>query len=221
MSLANDSILKQPDGAGKTLATELVGGKEHEVIMTAGPAGHVLGTRDSYLVVQTGTTVGAANKFWFDLFNAAGSGLAIEIHGIWFNTNMDVATAATLGYSMSFFRTTSVGTGGNAFTENAGVVRSVSRIDPGSPALPAQITMRDQPTTVTGIGVFIGQTYVFPEESSTAMQYESQFRNSLRYAQTEDMADLEIPQGSGLLIRQSAVASNIGFLGYRIAFTAH
>lgn len=219
MALPNDSVQKLQDGSGTLIATQLVGTKEYEVDMVAGPAGHILGSRESYLVLATPSVSGAANFVWFDMFNAAGSGKTIELHGVWFNSNLDVAAAAALGYRFDFFRTTTSGSGGNVFA-SATLPRSLSRIDAVTGNLPSQITMRDRPTGAAAVSTFIGQTFYFSEEAATSQSYVVQFQNALRYSVYTDMADLPVPAGSGFKIVQGPVLT-IGLIGYRIAFSVY
>jgi hypothetical protein len=219
MALPNDSILKAPDGSGALVSTELVSGKEYEVDMKAGDAGHLFGTRDSYLVLAVPSVSGVAGQVWFDIFNGVGSGKTLEIHGIWFNSNLDLAAAATVAYKLNFFRTSTSGSGGNLYA-SATLPRSVSRINAVVGSLPAQVTMRDRPTGGAATSLFIGQSFYFSEETSTSFSYTTQFFNALRYAQYEDMADLKIPSGTGLKIEQGTVTT-LGLLGYRVAFSIY
>jgi hypothetical protein len=136
MSLANDSILVTP-GSGATVATELVSGKEHQVVMIADKSGNLLNSKDSY-IVYTGNTihVAAARTTLFDIFNASGSGKVMRVTGVYIIPALVAVTG--VGQTYEVIRTSAVGTGGTTLTPQ--------KYDSANPALPAQITARTKPT---------------------------------------------------------------------------
>jgi hypothetical protein len=136
MSLANDSILVTP-GSGATVATELVSGKEHQVVMIADKSGNLLNSKDSY-IVYTGNTahVAAARTTLFDIFNATGSGKIMRINGVYIIPALVAVTGVGLTYEV--IRTSAVGTGGTTLT--------TQKYDSANPTVPAQVTARTKPT---------------------------------------------------------------------------
>lgn len=136
MSLANDSILVTP-GSGATVATELVGGKEHQVMMLADKTGNILGSKDTY-IARTGNTihVAAARTTLFDIFNASGSGKIMRVTGVYIIPALAAVTG--VGQTYEVIRTSAVGTGGTAITPE--------KFDSANAAVPAQITARTKPT---------------------------------------------------------------------------
>lgn len=136
MTQANDSILVTP-GTGATVATHLVGGKEHQVVMVADADGHIRGTAEKF-IVATGNSanVAAARTTHFDLFNASGSGKVIEVTGLFIIPTLAAVTGD--GLTWEIIKTSAVGTGGTTLTPRAA--------DSNSAALPAQITALSKPT---------------------------------------------------------------------------
>lgn len=135
MTQANDSILVTP-GAGATVATHAPGdGKEYQVLMLAGPAGHLAGDVPTYYV-QTAQQAAAANKDFIEIFNATGSGKLMRLHKIYMQSN--IATQTGVGMQFDLIRTSAVGTGGTTLTPVL--------VDTSKPAVPAQVTARAAPT---------------------------------------------------------------------------
>lgn len=136
MSLANDSILVTP-GSGATVATELVGGKEHQVVMIADKTGNLLNSKDTY-IARTGNTahVAAARTTLFDIFNASGSGKVMRVTGVYIIPALVAVTG--VGQTYEVIRTSAVGTGGTTVTPE--------KFDSANAAVPAQITARTKPT---------------------------------------------------------------------------
>lgn len=136
MALSNDSITVTP-GTGATVATHLAGGKEHQVVILADVSGHILNSKDTY-IVYTGNTihVAAARTTLFDIFNASGSGKVMRITGVYIIPAL--AAVAGVGQTYEVIRTSAVGTGGTGLT--------INKFDSQSPNVPSQITARVKPT---------------------------------------------------------------------------
>ncbi|MEO8247643.1 MAG: hypothetical protein ABI622_11070, partial [Chloroflexota bacterium] len=167
MTLANDSILVTP-GAGATVATHLVSGKEYQVVIAADASGHVQSSLETYFYQTPAVAVGA-DKLYADLFNAAGSGKVIDVRGIWIIPKTDVAVVGALGVRVDLYRTSAVGTGGTAASYKS-ATRDVAGgnicpMDTGNAALPAQITARWLPTAGATISEWLLATYSLGEEA--------------------------------------------------------
>lgn len=218
MTQANDSILVTP-GAGATVATHLVAAKEHQVVCLSDDAGHLLGTKETYLYTTPAAAVGI-DKLYTDLFNAAGSGKVIDVRGIWIVPKTDVAVVGALGIRVDLYRTSAVGTGGTAASYKS-ATRDVAGgnicpMDTANAALPAQITARWLPTAGATISEWMIATYSLGEETATSMAFISQYQNilpSLYWGQK-----LALREGQGILLKQGAVAAT-GSIGFLIAFT--
>lgn len=218
MSQANDSILVTP-GSGATVATELIGGKEHQVVIQADNSGHLLGSLPSYMYATPSAPVGAS-KLYFDLFNAAGSGRVIDVRGVWAIPDTDVAVAGAVAIRVDLYRTSAVGTGGTAAAYKSATVDvgggNITPFDTANAALPAQITARWLPTGGATISEWLLPTYALGEEASTSQAYMTQYQNllpALTFGQK-----LALREGQGLLMKQFTVAS-VGNIGFLVAFT--
>lgn len=219
MTTANDSVLVTA-GSGTTIATHLAASKEHQVVMIAGPSGHIWGTRDTYVAYALPVSAVGASKLHFDFFlNAAGK--AAKIHSLYFFSSLDVAATGVVAIRMDLSRTTAVGTGGTAFSTESTTVgtRNMSRLDPGMTALPAAVTMREAPAGGATQGVYLTSTYTMPEEASTSMGYMTQYQNMIPGGGLgADVGDLIVPDNSGLRMAQGPVVS-VGFVGMFMLFS--
>ena len=214
MTLSNDSILVTP-GTGASVATHLIGGKEHQVVVQCDESGHVLGTLPTYTYAVPATAVGA-NKLYLDMFNAVGSGKLIDIRGIWIIPKTDVAVTGALGIRVNLNRTSAVGTGGtvavykSATPDVAG--GTIWPLDTANAALPAQITARHLPTGGATISGWLFPTYSLGEEIATSQAYMSQYQNllpTLTWGQK-----FVLREGEGILLKQGTVVAtgNVHFL---------
>lgn len=153
-----------------------------------------------------------ANKLYLDLFNATGSGKSLDIRGIFAVPKLDVAVTGLVAIRMDLYRTSAVGTGGTAAVrDNAASAApdpaggSFFRPDESLGALPAQITARTAPTGGATISRWLMPFNVQPEETNPA-GYLSAGVNVMPEADCSGTR-LIVPENSGLLIKQNAVAS--------------
>ena len=214
---ANDSILVTP-GAGATVATHNPGdGKEYQVVMVAGDKGHIHGTKPSWLLWIPPAAVGAS-KLFFDFFNAAGSGKAIEVNGLWAVPKTDVGVTGVVGVEVGVDRTSAVGTGGTT-ASNPGTALTTPNFTPkdtSNAALPAGVTARSVPTAGATIAAALFGTYVFTEETSISTHL-TQFMNMLP-ASTTEIQPLTLNEGQGILVKQGTVVG-VGSIGFLVDFT--
>ena len=213
MTQPNDSILVTP-GTGATVATHSVASKEFQVVMVADESGHLQQTLPTYSWWTPSTAVGAS-KLYADLFNATGSGMVIEIRGIWAIPKSDTAVAATLGVEIGLYRTSAVGTGGTAHTYNGGSAATAHVITPwdtANSALPAQITARAVPTGGATIAALYWAQHIWTEETNPPATAISAFTNLIPVGVMNQRITLR--EGQGLLYKQGTVAGagNLQFL---------
>jgi hypothetical protein len=218
MSQANDSVTVTP-GTGATIATELIAGKEHQVILQADSSGHIIGTLPTYLYATPAAAAGAS-KLYFDLFNASGSGKTIDVRGIWCIAKTDVAVTGAVAIRVDIYRTSAVGTGGTAHSYKSPTIDvaggNICPMDTSNAALPAQITARWLPTGGATISEWMIPTYALGEEAATSMAYMTQYQNllpNLTWGQR-----FALREGQGLLVKQGTIAS-AGSIGFLVAFT--
>ena len=145
MAQANDSILVTP-GSGATVATQLANGKEHQVVVLATGDGHIYGTEMTY-VYATGNSanVAAARTTHFDLFNATGSGMEVEVWAVYIIPTLAAVTGVGLTWEIA--SSTSVGSGGTT--------KTAALLDSTNAAVNANITARSKPTGGATIGTVI------------------------------------------------------------------
>jgi hypothetical protein len=129
MGQANDSITVTP-GSGATVATHLVNGKEHQVVILANSGGQIVGDAPTY-TAWSGAVTASANAVYMHVFNASGSGKIIKVRKMFIQPSQ----AAVVGVSQTWrvSQTSAVGTTGNT----AITIRAHDSTDA---ALPAQIT---------------------------------------------------------------------------------
>lgn len=216
MALANDSIVISPDGSGTNIATHLVGGKEHEVIMMAGPSGHIYGSLDTYLLMVPQQAVGAS-KLHFDLWNGSASNV-IKVRGIWVSGDVSVANTAAVSARMDWFRTSAVGTGGTGATYNSAstTVAAIVPKDTGNASLPAGVSARAAPTGGATSDAFWFMTYHQTEElqAGTGLQ----FNFNILPAPERGEQEIVLRPSQGLKGVQGTVAA-AGTLGFLVSFT--
>lgn len=217
MSQANDSIAVTP-GSGAAVATHNPGdGKEYQVVMVAGDKGHIHGSKPSYLL-WVPVQAAAANKIFFDLFNASGSGKTLEINGIWAIPKSDAAVTGAVAIELSVSRTNAVGTGGaTVTTSTSAATGGIAKKDPNNASLPAQITARVVPTGGATVEALLFAAYIFPEETNAGTLLQ-QFQNLLP-AVNEETQPILLPEGYGIRASQGTVAS-VNSYGFLIDFTA-
>lgn len=219
MTAANDSVLVDPGtgGSAAPVATHLIGGKEHQVVLIAGPSGNILGTRNTYCLYAPPVSVVGVSKLHFDVWN--NSGLSMEVLFLSFFTDLDIAAVGVLAARMDVFRSTAIGTGGTAIgTEATTAIRTMFRLDPAMAALPATLTAREAPAGGATAGVFLGSTYTQPEEAATSMGYLTQYQNVFGGASDPSAGAVVVPTATGLRMAQGPVAS-VGKIGCRLVFT--
>lgn len=207
MTAANDSVTVTP-GVGATIATHLVGGKEHQVVMLADDGGHVHGSLATYMWATPLAGVGA-DKLYADLFNATGSGKIIDVRGVWAIPKTDVAVTGALGIRLDLYRTSAVGTGGTAAAYKS-ATRDVAGgnicpFDTANAALPAEVTARHLPTGGATISEWFFPTYSLGEETATSQAFMSQYQNLIPVLTVGQK--LTLRENQGLLVKQGAVAA--------------
>lgn len=214
MAQANDSVSVTP-GTGATIATQLVSGKEYQVVMLAMPDGNLVTTLPQYRLICPSQAVGA-NKVFLDFFNATGSGTHIRVLSAYCYVDSDTAVTGTLGVEVNLTRTTAVGTGGTAATANNSSLTAITltSMDTSNPSLSAQITARASPTGGATAGALLGQRWVFTEETSAPAGIAGTI--GAEFIRNEG-ADLIVREGTGLRFVQGSVAS-VGSLSFEITF---
>jgi hypothetical protein len=175
----------------------------------------------SFLFVSPPISVGVS-KLYVDLFNAAGSGTPVDVRSVRFVPRADAAVTGAVAVRGDLFTTSAAGTGGTAAIRDTAASTSP---DPaggsitkfgGGPNLPAQITIRTAPTGGATIARWVRQWQVFVEETNPA----TLIAHSINWVPCDDDGDgsrWEVPEGSGILVRQGTVLS-VGSVSVVIRF---
>ena len=218
MTVANDSITVSP-GAGATVATHLVQSKEHQVVMVANPMGHIVGALPLYrLFVPAGAA--GANKVYFDLFNATGSGVSLRLLSLTPIVSGAVAVTGTLAVDLFLTRTSTIGTGGTGATAEGTslTAMTLSKMDPADASLPAGVTARLAPGGGAAAGAVLSGCSVFTEETNAAA-YLGHTNDLASRGRGLDFGGIIIPTNTGVRVVQGTVAS-VGNIGFDVLFAA-
>lgn len=215
MPEANDSVLVTP-GSGTAIATQLVNGKEYQVVMVAGDDGQIQESNPRYRLIVPSQAVGA-NKVFCDLFNATGSGKILKILSIYTYTDNDTAVTGTLGVEMALTRTTAVGTGGTAAVNDGTTLTAatIARMDTNDSVVPAQVTARAAPAGGATAGAYLGSRWQFTEETNAASAIAGTVGAEFV---RNDGSKVIVRENSGIRMVQGAVAS-VGNIAIEINFT--
>lgn len=203
MAQANDSILVTP-GAGATVATHLAGGKEYQVVMQADPAGHLLDSRDGFLVWYTPVT-NASGREVAELFNADATAI-VRVRGIWIVPTLTAITGVQIGFDVN--QITAVGTTGSTTV-------TPRKLDSNYAALNANITARYGSTAGATLGFLYFTVYALNDETNAGtslLAYQNQLPSLGR-----DTVEFTLRQNQGIQVKQS-VAATVGLTGALIYF---
>jgi len=148
--------------------------------------------------------VGSA-KVYFDLFN--GSDRDITVSGLKAIKDGTTAVTGTIAVQLFLTRTSAVGTGGTANTEDGTATTACTISKVQSRAVPDGITARLTPTGGATAGAVICERQVFTEETSPTNYEGQEFID----------APLLVPQGTGIRVVQGSDAS-VGKVGFQALF---
>lgn len=227
--MADNTTLNAGSG-GDVIATDDIGGVKWQRVKVAHgadgsatdasaaaplPVQDIEETSVFRLTVPSGAV--GANKVFFDLFNATGSGSTLRVRSVFAFVDSDTAVTGTLGVELMLTRTTTVGTGGTASTNEGTSTTApvVCKFDPAMANLNANITSRQAPTGGGTAGAVLARRWVFTEETNAAAALAGLVgAEFIRVGGN----DLLVPQNSGIRIVQGAVAS-VGNIGFEVNFS--
>lgn len=183
---------------GGVIATSTVGGKEYQVVMSAGADGHVIGSRPDFLL-SFAPAANAANRILGDIYNTGT--VPIRIRGLWLTPTFTAITGAAIDWIVG--RTTAVGTGGTSVTPAA--------LDTAGSAWPAAATARANPTAGATAGTTLFPFYTLNEETNAAFGLVPLV--NLMPQLGDRVIEVVLNQNQGLAVRQSATATAVGLTG--------
>lgn len=196
-------------GTGGVIATETVNAKEYQVMMQAGPDGHIWGSKAQYVAsIPSQVHVAVANTVHWDLFNADAA-LVVRVLSIMQIPNVTTAVTGVV-FDWLLERTTAVGTGGSVITP--------WQVDLNDAALDADITCRSKPTGGATQSTDLRNYSINSEETTAATIHLA----SLGGLELVHPALQPINFGKGIVLRQnqglrcvqitSSAAGNTGWL---------
>lgn len=159
-----------------------------------------------------------ASLVYFDLFNATGSTVDVEVGAIVPIVSGAAAVTGALAVDLFLTRTTAIGTGGTGATAEGTSLTACTISAHNSPAqgaLHGGITARLTPTGGATAGAVLNWCSLFTEETSAAPYYAH--TNELARRGLLDAPWVRVPENSGLRVVQGAVAS-VGNIGFDVLF---
>ncbi len=146
-----------------------------------------------------------ANKTFLDLYN--GSERAITISSVEAIKDGSVAVTGTLAVQLFLTRTSAVGTGGTAATEEGTGLTAATITKLDTRALPEGVSARLAPSGGATAGAVVSERQVFTEETNAANYEPVEFLRSL----------LVVQPGTGIRVVQGSIAS-VGNVGFGVVF---
>lgn len=193
MTVPNDSITITP-GTGATVATHLIGGKEHQAVVVVGPSGHIVDSLDTWYFLAD-LVAPAANKHLLSIYNAAGSGKVVKVRKV-FLTPLLGGTLTGVACRVDLRRFQD-----GAHTAGTDLVAVAA--DTANTALPAQITAKTGGTiTETNAKTLFPFTFTNDEVGATQA-----FPSSLILQATNlipegrEIQEVTIREGFGLTVK--------------------
>lgn len=190
--------------SGDAVATHSAGGKQHQVVMIAGPSGHLNDTQETYYY-YTGLAAGAANQRLIDLFNASGSGKLVKVKKLFMQCNQAAITGVGLQYDV--IRTSAVGTSGTTITGRPA--------DTANAAIPAQVTARRGATGGATESHILFPLGVDPEETRPGAGIMGMIN---WMPEAPNIQELVLREGQGILVKQ-ITSSTAGIMGCVLVVT--
>lgn len=189
MSSANDSVTITP-GAGATIATHLVGGKEHQAVVLVDAVGQIKDDCEGVYVTTALAMAKAGSKTYLSIFNADPA-IIVDVVGVWVSQEVTAAvTGLVRGYRL--FRATSV--------HSAGTLSTPIALDTVSAALDADITIRRDGVTVSAVGEALSSVSIYEEETG------GYTGRAWLWSQSETGLTIPLRQNQGVFVQQDSTA---------------
>lgn len=198
MAEANDSVEVTP-GTGASVATQLVNGKEYQVMIETNAQGHLVGDIPTYSAF-TSPTGGSTNKHFMHLWNGAGSGKILKIKKVFIQMQYSGTAVTGAPQTWRIAQTSSAGSNATALT--------IRPHDAGNPAVPSQITASHTHGTFPTQAFTYFDIPIFTEETSHQWGFNAYF--NILPTDGDRVTDYVINEGQGLLV-QLAQSSPLTF----------
>jgi len=158
----------------------------------------------------------AANVVYFDLFNASGSGAIVEVKSVIPVVSGATAVTGVLGVDIFLTKTTAVGTGGTAATqEGTGLTTCTFSGHDNQQPLPALITARLTPTGGATAGGVLSWCSLSAEETASTTYGNAPDMVCFDY---DDCGFITLSANKGIRVVQGATAALVGNIGFNVMF---
>jgi hypothetical protein len=156
-----------------------------------------------------------ADLVYFDMFNATGSGVNLEVHSVQPVVSGAVAVTGVVAVDLHLTRTTAVGTGGTAATHEGTdkAASTICRLD-NLETLNGLVTARLTPTGGATAGALLGYVSAFSEETNAGTYLQL----DLVRQTGAPVAPVLVRENTGIRVVQGAVAS-VGNVGFVVTFS--
>ena len=153
------------------------------------------------------------SEVFFDLFNAANSGVDLRVISVRPIVSGAVAVTGVVGVDLFLTFTSAIGTSGTAATRTGTsfTAATFGSTNPHPGDLPADVTARSLPTGGATTGNLITMSQVFSEETNSGTYLEKEMLTG------NFPEELIIPKDTGIQVKQGAVAS-VGNIAFMIHF---
>jgi hypothetical protein len=209
MARPNDSIAITP-GSGATVAANTIASKVYQVVIPAGPNGHLVDSAPTYIAWANDVTCdNTANVSHFSILNTESTSL-VQVHKL-FAVNLQVAAIAGIMMRFDVHRITA---------HSDGTLITPEAADSTNAAIPAGVTCRTKATVTEGNRLF-GYATTNDEIGTTGnVVAGSVLLQGLNLVfESPRIQDITLRQNQGLHIKQVTATSVGGLYGYICVFT--
>ena len=210
MALPNDSV-EITAGSGAVIAAHTIAGKKYQVVIPAGPHGHLVDSTETWIAWANDVAFEvSANLSHFSFLNTEATKV-IHVHKL-FAVNLNVSAITGTMFRMDVMRITGHSGGADITPE---------KFDSANSALPAGITIKSK-ATVSGEGArLFGFPLQHDEIGATgaiiAGTHVLQGLNLL--FESPRIQELTLRQNQGFHIKQVTAAAVAGLYGYACIFS--
>jgi hypothetical protein len=209
MALPNDSIAIT-EGSGAVVAAHTISGKVYQVVIPAGPNGHLTDSAPSYVAWANDVACdNTANVSHFSILNTESASI-VQVHKL-FAVNLQTAAIAGIMMRFDVMRITA---------HSAGTDITPEKLDSTNANLPAGVTCKTKATITEGNRLF-GYAATNDEVGVTgAVVAGTHVLQGLNLVfESPRIQDITLRQNQGLHIKQVTATSVGGIYGYICVFT--
>ena len=211
MALPNDSIAITP-GSGATLAAHTIGGKVYQVVIPAGPNGHLSDSAETWVAWANNVSFdNAANVSHFSILNGNTDGKIVQIHKLFVvPLNLTAITGIMIRFDVMRITAHSGGTG-----------ITPEKLDSANGSLATGIDLQTKATSVTEGNRLFGFAMTNDEVGATGAVIAGSvaFQALNLFFESPRIQEFTLRQGEGIHVKQVTATSVGGMNGYICVFT--